>query len=64
MMYSKLLLLSLDNDEYLNGAKACMLNDAALLTVKVAGAKAGEFRLLFIVRWQDFIWPSMKPGHA
>jgi hypothetical protein len=29
-----------DNDEYLNEVKACMLNDAALLTVKVAGAEA------------------------
>ena len=30
-----------ENDEYLNEVKACMLNDAALLTVKVAGAEAG-----------------------
>ena len=29
-----------DNDEYLNEVKGCMLNDAALLTVKVAGAEA------------------------
>jgi hypothetical protein len=29
-----------ENDEYLNEVKACMLNDAALLTVKVAGAEA------------------------
>lgn len=29
-----------DNDEYLNEVKSCMLNDAALLTVKVAGAEA------------------------
>jgi len=29
-----------DNDEYLNEVKACMLNDAAMLTVKVAGAEA------------------------
>ena len=29
-----------DNDKYLNEVKACMLNDAALLTVKVAGAEA------------------------
>ena len=30
-----------ENDEYLNEVKACMLSDAALLTVKVAGAEAG-----------------------
>jgi hypothetical protein len=29
-----------ENDEYLNDVKACMLNDAALLTVKIAGAEA------------------------
>jgi hypothetical protein len=29
-----------DNDEYLNEVKSCMLSDAALLTVKVAGAEA------------------------
>jgi len=29
-----------DNDEYLNEVKGWMLNDAALLTVKVAGAEA------------------------
>jgi len=29
-----------ENEEYLNEVKACMLNDAALLTVKVAGAEA------------------------
>jgi hypothetical protein len=29
-----------DNDEYLNEVKGCMLSDAALLTVKVAGAEA------------------------
>ena len=29
-----------DNDEYLNDVKGCMLNDAALLSVKVAGAEA------------------------
>ena len=29
-----------ENDEYLTEVKACMLNDAALLTVKVAGAEA------------------------
>jgi hypothetical protein len=31
-----------DNDEYLNDIKACMLCDAAQLTVKVAGAEAAE----------------------
>jgi len=29
-----------DNDEYLNDVKGCMLSDAALLSVKVAGAEA------------------------
>jgi len=29
-----------ENDEHLNYVKACMLSDAALLTVKVAGAEA------------------------
>jgi hypothetical protein len=29
-----------ENDEYLNEVKACMLSDAAQLTVKVAGAEA------------------------
>ena len=36
----KITALISDNDEYLNEVKACMLNDAALLTVKVAGAEA------------------------
>jgi hypothetical protein len=31
-----------ENDEYLNDIKACMLCDAALLSVKVAGAEAAE----------------------
>jgi hypothetical protein len=31
-----------ENDEYLNEIKACMLSDAALLTVKIAGAEAAE----------------------
>ena len=31
-----------ENDEYLNEVKSCMLSDAALLTVKVAGAEAAE----------------------
>ena len=31
-----------ENDEHLNYVKACMLSDAALLTVKVAGAEAAE----------------------
>jgi hypothetical protein len=29
-----------DNDDYLNDVKGCMLHDAALLSVKVAGAEA------------------------
>lgn len=37
---SKIADLIPDNDEYLNEVKGCMLNDAALLTVKVAGAEA------------------------
>jgi hypothetical protein len=37
---NKITALIPDNDEYLNEVKACMLNDAALLTVKVAGAEA------------------------
>jgi hypothetical protein len=36
----KITALITDNDEYLNEVKACMLNDAAMLTVKVAGAEA------------------------
>jgi hypothetical protein len=31
-----------ENNEYLNEVKSCMLSDAALLTVKVAGAEAAE----------------------
>jgi hypothetical protein len=31
-----------ENDEYLNNIKACMITDAAQLTVKVAGAEAAE----------------------
>jgi hypothetical protein len=31
-----------ENDEYLMEIKSCMLSDAAQLTVKVAGAEAGE----------------------
>jgi hypothetical protein len=30
-----------ENDEYLNEIKSCIISDAALLTVKVAGAEAG-----------------------
>ena len=39
-MVEKITALIPENDEYLNEVKACMLNDAALLTVKVAGAEA------------------------
>jgi hypothetical protein len=41
-MVSKIADLIPENDEYLNEVKACMLCDAALLTVKVAGAEAAE----------------------
>jgi hypothetical protein len=37
---SKITALIPENDEYLTDIKACMLCDAALLTVKVAGAEA------------------------
>ena len=37
---SKITALIPENDEYLNEVKSCMLSDAALLTVKVAGAEA------------------------
>jgi hypothetical protein len=39
---SKIADLILENDEYLKDIKACMLCDAAQLTVKVAGAEAAE----------------------
>jgi len=39
-MVSKITALIPENDEYLNDVKSCMLCDAALLTVKVAGAEA------------------------
>jgi hypothetical protein len=39
-MVNKITALIPENDEYLNEVKACMLSDAALLTVKVAGAEA------------------------
>jgi hypothetical protein len=32
-----------DNDEFLMNIKDCMISDAALLTVKIAGAEAAEF---------------------
>jgi hypothetical protein len=41
-MVSKIAALIPENDEYLMDIKGCMLSDAALLTVKVAGAEAGE----------------------
>jgi hypothetical protein len=41
-MVSKITALIPENDEYLMDIKACMLCDAALLTVKVAGAEAAE----------------------
>ena len=41
-MVNKIAALIPENDEYLNEIKACMLSDAALLTVKVAGAEAAE----------------------
>jgi hypothetical protein len=39
-MVSKIAALIPENDDYLNEVKSCMLCDAALLTVKVAGAEA------------------------
>ena len=39
-MVSKITALMPENDEYLMDIKACMLSDAAQLTVKVAGAEA------------------------
>jgi hypothetical protein len=42
-MVSKIADLIPDNDEYLNEVKGCILNDAALLTVKIAGAEAAGF---------------------
>ncbi len=39
-MVDKITALIPENDEYLNEVKACMLSDAALLTVKVSGAEA------------------------
>jgi hypothetical protein len=39
-MVNKITELIPENDEYLMHVKACMLSDAALLTVKVAGAEA------------------------
>jgi hypothetical protein len=41
-MVSKITDLIPENDEYLMDIKSCMLNDAALLSVKVAGAEAAE----------------------
>jgi hypothetical protein len=41
-MVNKITDLIPENDEYLNEVKACMLSDAAQLTVTVAGAEAGE----------------------
>jgi len=41
-MVSKITALIPENDEFLNEVKSCMLCDAALLTVKVAGAEAAE----------------------
>ena len=41
-MVNRIAALSPENDEYLNEVKACMLSDAALLTVKVAGDEAAE----------------------
>ncbi|HBH84891.1 MAG: hypothetical protein A2X05_16190 [Bacteroidetes bacterium GWE2_41_25] len=38
-MVNKITSLIPENDEYLNEVRACMLSDAALLTVKVAGAE-------------------------
>lgn len=37
---NKITALIPENDEYLNEVKGCMLSDAALLTVKIAGAEA------------------------
>jgi len=39
-LVSKIADLIPDNNEYLNEVKGCMLNDAAQLTVKIAGAEA------------------------
>jgi hypothetical protein len=39
---SKIAALIPENDEYLNNIKACMICDAALLSVKIAGAEAAE----------------------
>ncbi|MBG0859730.1 MAG: hypothetical protein IQL11_09520 [Bacteroidales bacterium] len=39
-LVSKITALIPENDEYLMDIKACMLSDAAQLTVKVAGAEA------------------------
>ena len=45
-MVNKITELIPENDEYLNEIKTCMLSDAALLTVKVAGAEvAGLYDL-------------------
>jgi hypothetical protein len=41
-MVNKITDLIPENDEYLMEVKSCMLCDAALLTVKVAGAEAAE----------------------
>jgi hypothetical protein len=41
-MVNKIAALIPENDEYLNEVKSCMLSNAALLTVKVAGAEAAE----------------------
>jgi hypothetical protein len=40
-MVSKIAALIPENDKYLMHVKACMISDAAQLTVKVAGAEAG-----------------------
>ena len=41
-MVNKITPLIPENDEYLMHVKACMLSDAAQLTVKVAGAEAAR----------------------
>jgi hypothetical protein len=45
-MVSKIAALIPENDEYLMDVKGCMLSDAALLTVKVAGA---DFLILLVL---------------
>lgn len=41
-LVNKIAALIPENDEYLMHVKDCMLSDATLLTVKVAGAEAGD----------------------